>query len=379
VTSGADRATSAPLPEVDDLSDASRPAHDADAADKFDVVPEPTALGLTVAAVARRLGVAPATLRTWDRRYGLGPSAHTAGAHRRYTSSDIARLDLMRRLVVTGVPPADAARTALTSNPAMQTAPTSAGLANYDDLEPLLNLGPISGPGTISPAELDDVESDSATGRAGGGRVVAIPGGTPAARGLARAALALDSNACNEILETAIDRRGVIWTWDHLLVPVLVAVGQRWAETGTGVEVEHLLSESVIGVFKTTAGRLRNPVNARTVLLGCLDEEQHSLPLFAVAAALSERRIGARVLGARLPAASMVSAVRRTGPAAIFLWSQTERYGSLAQDVHTLPEVRPAPLLLIGGPGWAGGAPAGAVRVTDLTDAVTRISAAVGV
>ena len=29
---------------------------------------------LAVAAVARRLGVAPATLRTWDRRYGLGPS-----------------------------------------------------------------------------------------------------------------------------------------------------------------------------------------------------------------------------------------------------------------------------------------------------------------
>ncbi|MFM8693986.1 MAG: transposase, partial [Actinomycetota bacterium] len=25
---------------------------------------------LTVASVARRLGVAPATLRTWDRRYG---------------------------------------------------------------------------------------------------------------------------------------------------------------------------------------------------------------------------------------------------------------------------------------------------------------------
>jgi DNA-binding transcriptional MerR regulator len=40
---------------------------------------------LSVAAVARRLGVAPATLRTWDRRYGLGPSEHEAGAHRRYT------------------------------------------------------------------------------------------------------------------------------------------------------------------------------------------------------------------------------------------------------------------------------------------------------
>ncbi len=56
--------------------------------------PTPT---LTVAAVARRLGVAPSTLRTWDRRYGLGPSAHTAGAHRRYSPADVARLMVMRR------------------------------------------------------------------------------------------------------------------------------------------------------------------------------------------------------------------------------------------------------------------------------------------
>ena len=55
---------------------------------------EPT---LPVAAVARRLGVAPATLRTWDRRYGLGPSGHTTGRHRRYAAADLARLELMLR------------------------------------------------------------------------------------------------------------------------------------------------------------------------------------------------------------------------------------------------------------------------------------------
>ena len=51
---------------------------------------------LTVAAVARRLGVAPATLRTWDRRYGIGPSGHAPGRHRRYSPEDMGRLELMQ-------------------------------------------------------------------------------------------------------------------------------------------------------------------------------------------------------------------------------------------------------------------------------------------
>src|SRR6187431_916020 len=71
---------------------------------------------LAVAAVARRLGVAPATLRTWDRRYGLGPSEHSAGAHRRYSTLDVERLLVMRRLTLDGVAPGEAARVALATD-----------------------------------------------------------------------------------------------------------------------------------------------------------------------------------------------------------------------------------------------------------------------
>src|SRR4051795_6852101 len=71
---------------------------------------------LAVAAVARRLGVAPATLRTWDRRYGLGPSEHSAGAHRRYSAVDGARLFVMRRLTLDGVAPAESARISLATD-----------------------------------------------------------------------------------------------------------------------------------------------------------------------------------------------------------------------------------------------------------------------
>src|SRR4051794_36415110 len=121
--------------------------------------PEPA---LTVAAVARRLGVAPATLRTWDRRYDLGPSAHTAGAHRRYTAADVARLTLMRRLTLQGVAPAEAAAIALAS-PVDEAAPDSpardafrADVARLPPpVAPAADRGPRSTPG--------------------GGRVLAIP------------------------------------------------------------------------------------------------------------------------------------------------------------------------------------------------------------
>ncbi|MGA8116713.1 MAG: MerR family transcriptional regulator, partial [Actinocatenispora sp.] len=68
--------------------------------------------GLSPGDVARRLGVAVTTLRSWDRRYGLGPAGRTSGRHRRYTADDVARVELMHRLSADGVPPAEAARLA---------------------------------------------------------------------------------------------------------------------------------------------------------------------------------------------------------------------------------------------------------------------------
>ncbi|MEV5446862.1 MerR family transcriptional regulator, partial [Streptomyces sp. NPDC052644] len=65
---------------------------------------------LSAGAVARRLGVAVTTLRTWHQRYGLGPSQHVPGHHRRYTPADLARLEIMRKLTAEGVTPAEAAR-----------------------------------------------------------------------------------------------------------------------------------------------------------------------------------------------------------------------------------------------------------------------------
>lgn len=322
-------------------------------------VPAPERTGLTVSAVARRMGVAPATLRTWDRRYGVGPSEHTPGSHRRYTPADLARLDHMRRLVIAGVPPAEAARAA------REIDVDSADLAAVTQLPT---------PPPITDGDLPE------GGRAGGGRVVALPGGAQAARGLARAAQALDSAACIDIVTDSLDRRGVVWTWDNLLVPVLTGIGQQWSDTGRGVEIEHALSAAVQDALSGKVLSAPPATNNRSVLLACAPDEMHSLVLWAVAAALSERRIGARILGASLPASALASAVQRLGPAVVFVWAQIPDTAD-PELLSLLPATRPAATVLIGGPGWratAGRLPQDVVKVTDLTDTVGRIAYAVG-
>lgn len=310
--------------------------------------------GLTVAAVARRMGVAPATLRTWDRRYGLGPSAHRPGAHRRYTSADLARLEHMRRLVIAGIPPAQAARAAR-------------------ELEPEGPLAPVTRLPMPAVQQIEDMEP----GRHGGGTVVALPGGTPAVRGLARAAQTLDTAACAAIVSDCLSRRGVQWTWDNLLTPVLVAVGDRWEDSGRGVEIEHALSAVVQECLARPVRTMGEPVNSRAVLLACAPDEMHSLPLWAVAAGLAERDIYARVFGTSLPEDALCQATQRLGPAAVFVWSQIPYSADLA-SLADLANYRPTPVVLAGGPGWFGLPPRGVSVVDNLADALARIAHAVG-
>jgi MerR family transcriptional regulator, light-induced transcriptional regulator len=301
--------------------------------------PAPTA-PLTVAAVARRLGVAPATLRTWDRRYGIGPTEHAAGSRRRYTPDDVARLDEMRRLTRSGVTPAEAAREALSGR-------TSRG-----------GRGGRTG-----------------GARRGGGRALRLPDADERVRGLANAAMALDAAGASATVRSALAEHGVVPTWDELLVPVLTAIGDRWEATRQGVDVEHLLSECVIGALAGATSRLGRPTG-RPVLLASAPEEMHALPLHALAAALAERGAASRLLGARVPPDALAAAYQRIGPPALFVWSQspaTGRPGLLAD----LPEVRPRPALVVGGSGWPEVLPAGVARAATLADARDRLLTAV--
>ena len=286
---------------------------------------------LTVAAVARQIGVAPATLRTWARRYGLGPSSHEAGEHRRYCPSDLAKLTLMRRLITAGVAPAEAAEQALAHKGEVK-------------VEKILKTF--------------EVRED----------VVAA---------IVNAANSLDRNFVESILRKDIDKYGVIDSWQEVIVPVLVIVGNAWAETGTGIEVEHLLSEIVTSILRDRTKSMKTPINSRPVLLASVGEELHTLALHALHAALSEIKVECHFLGARTPLEALSNVVTRSAPPAVFLWAQLSKNGDPMYFRDT-PAIRPAPRYILGGPGWDREQCADVAFADDLTLACEQIKQAIG-
>jgi hypothetical protein len=291
--------------------------------------------GLTAGAVARRLGVAVTTLRTWHQRYGLGPSRHTPGQHRRYTPDDLARLDMMRRLTAQGVAPAEAAAWARRIDVATGMVPAEPAPGS----RPTVN-------GAVRPLPAPPRNS-----RDGGGNSIPVGRAGPAARGLARAAVRLDAAGMREILRTVVGNHGVVAAWDNVVAPVLIGVGRRHATTRRFIDVEHLLSRTVTETFAAVT----RPVELRParVLLACGNDEQHSLPLEAVAAALAENDVPSRLLGPRVPPRALKDAVSRTGPAVVVVWSHAPDTASPDQLTQLLAGSWRPVLVAAAGPGWS--------------------------
>ena len=114
------------------------------------------------------------------------------------------------------------------------------------------------------------------------------------------------------------------------------------------------------------------------MLLACGEDEQHALPLHALSAALAERGILTRVLGAALPPDALAAAVRRTAPALLLVWSQTPATADCA-SLLALPATRPRTALVVAGPGWPLGAlPGRLTRAKDLRHALVLVEHALG-
>jgi MerR family transcriptional regulator, light-induced transcriptional regulator len=259
--------------------------------------PAAEAPALTVAAVARRLGVAPATLRTWDRRYGLGPSEHSAGSHRRYTADDVARLLVMRRLTLEGVAPVEAARAAREADPAL------AGDA---------------GARILPHADADGVPETA----------------TPAA--LVERALRGDEAGCRALLQSADGDVGAWWT--GLVEPTRANLAARTTLARPGEDPEALLDAAVLAVLRDrpVPAEVLAAVGRRVVLLLAPPGHARPLALHALAGALTDRGVDARVLTGPVDRHRVLELAVMVQPLAVVLVGEQARPDlAIVGELHT--------------------------------------------
>ena len=228
----------------------------------------------TVSSVSDELGVSASTLRTWERRYGLGPAQREAGARRRYLPEDVERLRTMINHVRAGMPAAEAAKRALTersrllhsAGPDNAAQLRSVALSNdYDRLEEVLEAAVASHGLVHTWSRFVEPALKSLRSAPGGD-----PVGTSPAIMLVNAFQRICRSAYQSRPTRALvggDRIAIISDALHETPAQVVGVALAWY----GCDVRMLSSENYGGVSTTERFReyVRAGVPALTVVLGC--------------------------------------------------------------------------------------------------------------
>jgi len=297
-----------------------------DIADLRDVSIGADPRGVSIGAAAAHLGVAPETVRSWGRRYGIVPTTRTAGGHRRFSAEDMTRLVRMRQLVGDGMAPAEAARRALAE-------PAAAGAMD-------LRLFPARrGAGRPIRRDRGLLAASSA--------VRAAP---PETRALARAlANGLDDEA-QVVVRDLLAVGGALRLWEAV-EPLWTVLNHRSGTDAPAGPPQDYLAVLARGLREHRARQVQ-PMRGRAVVVACWPDEPDDLAVHIVAASLAERCIPVRLARVREPVAAFMGAVAEAGASAVFLWRRDA--GGSAPRHFELPHRRPLLRLVVGGPGWDG-------------------------
>ncbi len=219
-------------------------------------------------------GVAPATLRAWERRYGVPEPQRTTTAYRLYSQEDVALIARMRQLVESGIAPAEAAK-------ALRAA-----------------AAPASASSEVAARELP---------------ASPLEGLVIARERLLAATQRWDARGIDEELTRLSFLVEPVTLYAEVISPLLVEVGQLWERGELSIAQEHLLSEKIELALRGALKALDRP-DAPLVVMATVAGDPHVLGLLG--AALSVVGAGARVivLGASTPPEAIADAVQRLSP-----------------------------------------------------------------
>lgn len=234
----------------------------------------------SVGAVSSRLDITPSTLRTWERRYGVGPSHRTQGGHRRYTERDIERVELVRRLVGRGVSAQDAARVA----------------RNLDHDELLTALA-------------DETQDQRPVGR------------LELIDAFLSATTSNDGSRLKDLVDGVVDRSRFLDAWTQLLAPALMRMAHESAVGSLDVEAERLANDVILGSMLEVRSRGARAPRPQVLLASGVDDGA-CLPIVALGAALVDADVTVRTVGPETDPRTVADLVEKLRPQVLIWWEQ---------------------------------------------------------
>lgn len=242
-------------------------------------------------AVVQETGLKPDTLRAWERRYGLPNPQRTDGGHRLYSQQDISTLKWLVQRQQEGLSISRAVEMwrqleAEGRNP-LQV-----------DLE-----GPASPPNRAAFSGVDTL--------------------TTLRQAWVQATMDYDEQRAEHILAQTFALFSIERACHDLIQKGLAELGEGWRRGLVTVQQEHFASNLVARWLEALVAATPSATHPGRVLIGCPGGEEHVMMSLMLTLALRRRNRDVLYLGANIPAAQMVSTIKRAKTELVVLSAQS--------------------------------------------------------
>lgn len=242
-------------------------------------------------AVVHETGVNAATIRTWERRYGLPQPQRSAGRHRHYSQKDIDTLKWLLDRQAEGVSIRHAAESWHTL--------VAQGVDPLQDNYPAAIATEVAPPALAANPQLDELRQRWID-----------------------ACLAFKREAAEGLLTEAFARFSPELVCTDLLQKAMGQIGQGWYVGAITIQQEHFASALAVRRLEGLVAATPQPVYAQRILVCCAPEEHHLFSTLLLTYLLLRKGWDVYYLGANVPATAMKQTISQIKPHLVILAAQ---------------------------------------------------------
>jgi methanogenic corrinoid protein MtbC1 len=244
-----------------------------------------------IKAVVQATSISPSTLRAWERRYNMCQPERSESGYRLYSDRDIAIIRWLKAQVDAGMSISQAVTW-------LQT--LTDGTATGDATTLPDPSGRVMEAASTTPPTRLDVQNFATLSQQ-----------------LLDALLDYDENAAEQILSSAFALYAVEHVGEHVIVPTMVEIGERWHRGALSITREHYATSYLMQRLGAILRSSPNSVSGPLVWVSCAPGETHEMGVMLLAICLRRAGYHVRYLGQDLPADDIIGEAQSEKPALV--------------------------------------------------------------